>query len=98
MKNYVYVHFFLIMAALMAYGSSQVRGWPKFQLPAYATAIATLGPSFICDAGSLIHGARPGIEPATSWRLCQVFNLLSQNRHSYKYFFHSPCKGALQLH
>ena len=33
------------------------------------------------NAGSLTHGARPGIEPASSWTLCQVLNPLSHNEN-----------------
>ena len=31
------------------------------------------------NAGSLTHGVRPGIEPASSWILSQVLNPLSHN-------------------
>ena len=33
-------------------------------------------------AGSLTHWMRPGIEPASSWTLCQVLNPPSHNRNS----------------
>ena len=36
-------------------------------------------------AGSLIHRARPEMEPATSRTLCQVLNLLSHNGNSCVY-------------
>ena len=51
----------------------------ELQLPACATATATPGLSCICDytiahshAGSLTHGARQGIEPASSWILVRL--------------------------
>ena len=34
------------------------------------------------NLGSLTHWVRPGIEPTSSWVLCQVLNLLSHNRNS----------------
>ena len=43
-----------------AYGSSQARG----QIGAAAAGLHSHG-----NAGSLIHGVRPGIEPASSWEL-----------------------------
>ena len=54
----------------------------ELQLLVYATAIATLDPSHICNARSLTHWARPGIEPASSRTLCQVPNPLSHNRNT----------------
>ena len=46
----------------------------ELQLPAYTTATAMWAPSVSAtcviaqgNAGSLTHGARPGIEPASSW-------------------------------
>ena len=48
------------------------------KLRAYTTATATPDPSRIYDvhhtygnAGSLTHGARPGMEPASSWILAR---------------------------
>ena len=52
--------FCLFRATLEAYGASQARG-PVEAVPAYTTAHG--------NAGSLTHGARPGIEPASSWIL-----------------------------
>ena len=37
-------------------------------------------PQLCGHAGSLTHWVRPGIEPASSWTLCQVLNLLSHRR------------------
>ena len=44
----------------------------KFELPAYATATATVDLNYICairhsNTRSLAHWARPGIEPSSSW-------------------------------
>ena len=36
---------------------------------------------------SLTHCVRPGIEPASSWTVCQVLNLLSYNRNCLKMIF-----------
>ena len=51
----------------------------ELQLLAYPTATAMWDPSLISNlhhslwnAGSLTHWARPGIKPASSWRLSQV--------------------------
>ena len=63
----------------------------ELQLLAYATATATQDlshvytvskPQLAGNAGSLTHGMRPGIEPA-SWRtLCWVPNLLRPTRNA----------------
>ena len=54
----------------------RLRVKSELQLPTYTTATATWDPSCICDlttahsnARSLTHGARPGINPASSWIL-----------------------------
>ena len=48
----------------------------ELQLPVYTTATATPDPTISAtyitahgNAGSFIHGARSGIEPASSWML-----------------------------
>ena len=49
----------------------------ELQRPAHTEAISKPDVSLVCDlyttahgnAGSITHGARPGIEPATSWFL-----------------------------
>ena len=38
------------------------------------------------NSGSLTHWARPGIDPASSWTLCQIPNLLSHNGNYWRYF------------
>ena len=44
--------------------------------------------SIACDhAGSLTPWARPGIEPVSSWALCQVLNPLCHNRNSWNSVF-----------
>ena len=56
------------------------------QLLAYATVIAAWDPSLICDfyttahdnARSPPHGARPGIEPASSWILVGYISTVPQ--------------------
>ena len=59
----------------------------ELQLPDYTIAIPN--PNCVCDlhcscgnAGSLIHWAKPGIEPASSQTLCQVLNQMCHNRNS----------------
>ena len=71
------------MATPAAYESSQALGW----IGAAAVAYATATPHWIwgtiaiyskaCgNARSLTHWMRPGMEPTSSWTLCQVLNLL----------------------
>ena len=45
------------------------------------------------NAGFLTHWARPGIEPTSSQRLCQVLNLMNRNRNSpnFQIFCHNYC-------
>ena len=58
------------------------------RLGAYTTAIATGTPELntlptaLGNTGSLTHQTRPGIEPTSSWVLCQVLNPLSHDRNS----------------
>ena len=65
----------------------------ELQRPAYATTIATSDQSLICDlhhnsgnAGSLTHGARPGIEPETSWFLVVFVSTAPQQGLLVSYF------------
>ena len=54
-----------------------------------------LGSNLRCshhNAELLTHWARLGIEPATSWTLCHVPNLLNHNRNSHT-VFHSGCSN-----
>ena len=53
--------FFFFRAVPAAYGSSWARVELELQLPAYTTALS--------NTRYLIHWARPGIEPASSWVL-----------------------------
>ena len=54
---------FYFRAALMAYGGSQARGH---------IGTAAAGPSHSrSNAGSLMHWARPGLEPMSSWILAR---------------------------
>ena len=68
----------LSMATTAAHGGSQARGPIRLQLLAYAAATATAHRIPAASAtyttaqgytGSLIHWARPGIEPTSSWIL-----------------------------
>ena len=58
------------------------------QLPGTATAMATQDLSHICTLHRslwhcwILNPLRPGIEPESSWTLCQVLNLLRHNRNS----------------
>ena len=68
-----------------AYGSSQVRSQIRAGAEPYVTTTATWHLSCICNqchTGSLTHWMRPGIEPTSSWRRCQVLNWLSHHRNS----------------
>ena len=49
------------------------------------------------NAGSLTHWAGPGIEPASSWTLCQILNLLNHNGNSAFFFFNSFCQRGLSF-
>ena len=81
-QNFFFFFFFflLFMATSTAYGSSQARG----RIGAGATAMQD--PSRVFDlrttahghAGSLTHGARPGIEPASSWILVRFISNMPQ--------------------
>ena len=85
--------FFFFRAAPTAYGSSQARGQIR-------AAVASLHHSH-SKAGSLTHWVRPGIELASSQRLCQVPNPLSHNRNSwggfYQIIFQSSGPSLLSL-
>ena len=66
----------------------------ELHLLAYPTATASLDSSHILDlvrsysdAQSLTQLARPGIEPASSQKLCLVHNALSHDGNSYSPFF-----------
>ena len=50
---------------------------PRWIQTASATYTAACG-----NAGSLTHWVRPGVKPTSSWTLCRVLNLLSQERNS----------------
>ena len=57
--NFIFTCFWplcLFRAASAAQGGSQARGWTELQLPAHATAPATLDPSQVCN---LHHSSRP---------------------------------------
>ena len=64
----------------------------ELQLQAYTTATAMLHLSHICALRCSLHqhcifnpeGGRPGMEPASSWILCQVPKPLSHNGNSKK--------------
>ena len=64
--RYIYIVFCLFRAAPTAYGGSQARS----QIGA---VVAGLCHSH-SNARSLIHGARPGIEPESSWILVGFVN------------------------
>ena len=80
---------FFFMAAPIAHGSSQARGWIRVAAGAYAPATAIPHLTCLCD---LCHSlwqhqifnlwVRPGIKPTCSQRQHQVLNLLSHNRNS----------------
>ena len=70
---------FLFTAAPAAYRSSRASGRIR-------AATASLCHSH-SNTGSLTHWVRPGIEPATSWTLCQVLSPLSPNRNSLTWHF-----------
>ena len=80
--------FFSFMATAEAYGSSRARGWigaaatPQPQ-EHWIQAISATYMAAWGNSGSLIQWARPGIEPASSWILCRVLNLLSHNENSW---------------
>ena len=86
-----YSLFLLFRAPPVAYGHSQARGWirknyscqptPQPQQRRILTASVTY--TAACgNARSLTYWARPGMEPAFSWRLYQVLKPLSHSRNS----------------
>ena len=90
------LHFSLLLsfstAIPPAYVSSLARGWIRAAAEAYTIAIATsdlwgaTSATYTTACGntrSLNQWVRPGIEPTSSQRQCQVLNLLSHNRNSY---------------
>ena len=87
---------FFFTAAPTANGSSWARGWigaaasslyhsyPSTNRSKHWIQVPSLTNATACsNAGSLTHWGRPGIEPASSWRLCWVLNLLSHHGNSY---------------
>ena len=72
----------LFRSAPAAHGGSQARDQIGAELPAYTAAISMEDLSCVFDlylqahgnAGSLMPGVRPGIEPTTSWFLVGVVN------------------------
>ena len=63
-------------------------------LPAYTTAMATQDPSRICDVhhthdntGSLIHWARPRIQPTISWFLVRFISTAPRRKLLFFFFF-----------
>ena len=90
--------FSFFMAAPVAYGNMKVPGPGvklELQLPASTTAAAMLDPSHICSSHRSLWQrqilnplrARPGIEPAASWKLCRVLSPLSHSGSSTIPFF-----------
>ena len=65
--------FFLSTINSMAYGSSQARSQIKDEAGSYAAAYS--------NTRSLIHWARPGIEPTSSQRQHGVLSPLIQNKN-----------------
>ena len=61
----------------------------ELQLPVYATATARPDPGCICDlcCPLWLCAIKAGIEPASSWTLCWVLNLMSHNRNCNLGFF-----------
>ena len=98
--SFFFFFFFFFEAASAAYESSQARGWigvaaaglhhshrhSNAGCATCATCAAAHG-----RARSLIHWARPGIEPASSQTLCWVLNPLSHNGNSIFAFLYPDC-------
>ena len=90
--------FFLFGATPVAYGSSQARGQiraaaasqsnPQLQQHWIWVTSATYAIAH-SNTRSLTHWARPGIQPASSWTLCQALNPLNHNGNAngYNFFF-----------
>ena len=81
-SRYFYSFIFLspfFMVAPAAYGSSRARGQTRAAAEASATDCS--------NTRSLTHWVRPGIEPASSQRQCQVLNLLRHNGNVVYSFF-----------
>ena len=89
--------FFLFTAVPSAYRSSLARGqtWAAWQLWIPAASV-TYGAA-CSNTRSLTHWARPGIEPASSWRQHGVLNLLSHNGNSTLEYFNIKALVTLFL-
>ena len=102
---FFFLFFFLFRAAPVAYGSSQPRGWVKAAAEACATAtgarIQATSVTYAAaysNTGSLTH-VRPGIEPETSERQCQVLNLLShKGKANQPMFLNTKCANSHIIH
>ena len=81
--------FFIFMATLVAYGSSQAGGWIGASAGIYTTALATWDPSWIfhlCDSlwyRQILNPLSEARDQTFSQRLHQVLNSLSYNENSY---------------
>ena len=88
--------FFLFMGTSITYGSSQTRNrscsfWPRSQPQQHGIQAASVTYTAACgNAGPLTHGTWAGIEPTSSWKLCQVLNPLSHNGNS-TYILSNTC-------
>ena len=105
-KSHIPPSFFLVLLGLhplhMEVSSLVVES--ELQLLAYTTDTSTPDLSHVChlhqahgNTRSLTLWARPGIEPASSQKLCQVLSPLSQGRNSQNIYWSklpSSCQPA----
>ena len=88
--SYIYF-FFLFTTTPVSYGSSRDRGWPvPYPWQSWIRAAPATYTTARGNMGSLTHWARPGIEPASLWALCQALNKLSHNRKFWAFILNSP--------
>lgn len=93
--DYMIFFFFPFRTTHEAYGNSMLGLESELQLLAYMPqpqqgkiqATSAAYPEAWGNACSLTQWVRPETEPASSWRLCQVLNLLSHSGNSYYIMF-----------
>ena len=71
-NGHIHLCFCVFVFIAIPYGSSHASGWAGLHHSHHWIRAASAAyPAACSNARSLTHGARPGIEPASSWTLCQ---------------------------
>ena len=84
----LFFFFLSFKAAPVGHGSSQARGWIGATASgphhSHSRSIGTESATHTTAHGTLIHWARPGIEPTSSWILVGFVSLWATKRMLYK--------------